>query len=380
MKFRERLNMVEARMHSIVADRCDEKFHLYIRLVTESVAFNSFIMLTIFLNAITIAVDTDENLKMDFGEILEALDNTFLAVYTVEFVLKFYAEPISYWKSSYNLFDFFVLVISFVQTAMIWTGVGESRLSALRVLRALRTLRTLRTVSFIEGLQVLVTALIDTVRAWVINIIALLLLMMFVFAILGYYFFGTSPDGDKENWGTLGRAMLTLFSYVTADGWTDIQDRLDARNLVYSRIYTMVFIFMGHFIFSNVFIGVIIMNISESTEEFKLKQQHEREEMVRHKKEFMMMRQHNDVKQMMEKQRSGNYSNFHDMVEDFEKGLRHEDSTMMSDLSTNILWLETFIRTLDHMDTTMYSIQQLHFELANLLANRVESKLNSTKH
>ena len=80
--------MVEARMHSIVADRCDEKFHLYIRLVTESVAFNSFIMLTIFLNAITIAVDTDENLKMDFGEILEALDNTFLAVYTVEFVLK----------------------------------------------------------------------------------------------------------------------------------------------------------------------------------------------------------------------------------------------------------------------------------------------------
>ena len=34
----------------------------------------------------------------------------------------------------------------------------------------------------------------------------------------------------------------------------------------------------------------------------QVQQQHEREEMVRHKKEFMMMRQHNDVKQMMEKQ------------------------------------------------------------------------------
>ena len=53
------------------------------------------------------------------------------------------------------------------------------------------------------------------------------------------------------------------------------------------------------------------------------------------------------------KQRSGHFSNFHEMVADFEKGLRHDDSTMVSDLSTNILWLETFIRTLDHTDTTM---------------------------
>ena len=66
----------------------------------------------------------------------------------------------------------------------------------------------------------LVTALLDTVRAWVINIIALLLLLMFVFAIMGYYFFGTSDNGDKEYWGTLGRAMLTLFSYVTVSSAT----------------------------------------------------------------------------------------------------------------------------------------------------------------
>ena len=39
--------------------------------------------------------------------------------------------------------------------------------------------------------------------------------MMFIFAIMGYYFFGASPNGDKEYWGTLGRSMLTLFSYVT---------------------------------------------------------------------------------------------------------------------------------------------------------------------
>jgi cation channel sperm-associated protein 3 len=63
--------------------------------------------------------------------------------------------------------------------------------------------------------KVLVTALLDTLRKWVIHIILLLFLLMFLFAIMGYYFFGYKDDSDKENWGTLDRSMLTLFSYVT---------------------------------------------------------------------------------------------------------------------------------------------------------------------
>ena len=39
-------------------------------------------------------------------------------------------------------------------------------------------------------LQVLVVALIDTLKTWVIHIIILLLFVMFFFAVLGYYFFG----------------------------------------------------------------------------------------------------------------------------------------------------------------------------------------------
>jgi len=85
MKLAKRANM---RLHAIILHRCDEKVHLYIRVVTESFAFNAFIMMTIFLNAITIAIDTDENLKTEYGQTFEALDNTFLGIYTVEFVLK----------------------------------------------------------------------------------------------------------------------------------------------------------------------------------------------------------------------------------------------------------------------------------------------------
>lgn len=41
------------------------------------------------------------------------------------------------------------------------------------------------------------------------------------------------------------------------DGWTEIQKDLDKRP--YSQWFTVIFIFLGHFIFTNLFIGIIIM-------------------------------------------------------------------------------------------------------------------------
>lgn len=80
---------------------------------------------------------------------------------------------------------------------------------------ALRAMRTLRFISFLKGLQVLVTALIQTFRSSVLYLLLLLLIIMFLFGIMGYYFFGYDEQGDKENWGTLGTAFLSLFTYVT---------------------------------------------------------------------------------------------------------------------------------------------------------------------
>ena len=80
---------------------------------------------------------------------------------------------------------------------------------------ALRTLRTLRSVSFIRGLQVLVSALIQTFTSSVFYLLLLLLILMFLFAIMGHYFFGYEEGGDKENWGTFGQSMMSLFTFVT---------------------------------------------------------------------------------------------------------------------------------------------------------------------
>ncbi|XP_071954234.1 cation channel sperm-associated protein 3-like [Antedon mediterranea] len=261
--------------------RPDLKFHKFVVKVTESGIFNAFIMVTILLNALVMAVETDSVLKIKYRTVFIVRDEIFLEIYTytLEFILKIYAEPIRYFYSSYNLFDLFVLVISYMQVILVNVMSGSTNLSALRILRALRTLRTLRTVSFVKGLQVLVTALLDTIRNSVLNVVLLLFLLMFLFSIMGYYFFGYKElQSDKENWGHLGSAMLTLFSHVTADGWTDFQGRLDALGMAGSRFYTILFIFLGHFVFTNVFIALIIMNIHEATETYRDEQIKERQQ------------------------------------------------------------------------------------------------------
>ena len=62
--------------------------------------------------------------------------------------------------------------------------------------------------------QVLLTALIDTMKKSFVNVMLILVFIMFLFAIFGYYLFGY-VGGDERNWGDLGTAFLTLFSFVT---------------------------------------------------------------------------------------------------------------------------------------------------------------------
>lgn len=41
-------------------------------------------------------------------------------------------------------------------------------------------------------------------------------MLMAFFAVVGYYMFGYEDNAsDKEHWGNLSTAMLTLFTYVT---------------------------------------------------------------------------------------------------------------------------------------------------------------------
>jgi hypothetical protein len=99
------------------------------------------------------------------------------------FGLGFIYNKGSYLRDAWNILDF-VIVVSGYATFMLGSG-GSTNISALR---SFRVLRPLRTISGIEGLRVIVSALISSIPL-LRDTILVLCFFFFIFAIAGVQLF-----------------------------------------------------------------------------------------------------------------------------------------------------------------------------------------------
>ncbi|XP_078087581.1 cation channel sperm-associated protein 3-like [Mustelus asterias] len=346
--------------------RRDAVFYNYVKRLTKSWLFKGCIFTTILANSLFMALETDYKLAIKLYVFFDVAEQFFLAVYTVEFLAKIYVDPIKYWKIGFNVFDFIVLSLSFIHRFF-----PPKYKRSMDWFQIVRPLRTLRTISFIRGLQVLSAALVSTLKN-VLFVLFLLFLLMTVFALIGYYFYGRQDAGDFKNWGNLRSAFFTLFSLVTLDGWTDLQAETGRLGFTSSRIFIIGFILLGCFLFFNLFIGVVIINIRETTKEFNKGVQAERETMLIQKKQAILQRQQSHITDLMEKQKTSQFASFSEMVEKFKQTLRHDDYVLLDDLCSSLSFIDIYLTSLDEQDNTLYKLQQLYFETSYVLGNLLE--------
>ena len=143
------------------------------------------------------------------GEI-DAVEHSIIWIFVFEAVVKIVAEvfqPIRYFDSNWNRFDFIIVVMSFAPT-------GDAAIF-LRLLRLLRILKLLRV---FPQLTVLVTALIRGFSS-LGYIGGILVLFFYIFAIMGNIFFAAN---DPWHFGNLHLAIFSLFRVATLEDWTDI--------------------------------------------------------------------------------------------------------------------------------------------------------------
>jgi cation channel sperm-associated protein 3 len=77
-------------------------------------------------------------------------------------------------------------------------------------------------------IQVLITALVETLKTHVLSVLILLFLLMYITSIIAFYFFSPNPK-LRTPWGNILTGMLRLFSFVT------VQNKIldgNARNFV----------------------------------------------------------------------------------------------------------------------------------------------------
>ena len=223
------------------------------RIVT-SALFTTVIVTTILVNAVVLGLHTYDSVDERWGRLLDLVNALCLAVFVVELGLRlaaYWPRPGAFFRDGWNVFDFCVIGAAFIP------GVRENS----TLLRLVRLLRIVRLVRLLPDFRVLLLGVWRSVPP-LASIGAVTLLVLFVYGMVGWTFFG---DSLPEHWGNIGRAMLTLFVMLTLENFpVYMEEAMEVEPWAW--IYFVSFILVAAFIVLNVLIGIVLNSMEEARE------------------------------------------------------------------------------------------------------------------
>ena len=215
-----------------------------------------------------------------WSERLQSRANYFFTVcYFLEMALKLVAYGRYYFYSTWNNFDFVLVLTSLVDvyvdatsaaaTAAGGTGGFAFNPATLRVLKTVRMARLLRLVRRLKRLRTLIVAFVTALPSFA-NILLLEAIMLFVFAVLGVSLFAHTPDGEyihaHANFDTLQMGYLTLFSAATGENWNGLMHECHQAHGEAIPFF-VVFNLIATFVLLNLVIAVILENYGQSVDD-----------------------------------------------------------------------------------------------------------------
>ncbi|MBN9886731.1 ion transporter [Salipiger abyssi] len=225
------------------------------------------IMGVILFNAIILGLETSQGAMDAAGWLIVTLDGICLAIFVAELVAKLYARGLAFFRSGWNVFDFFVVGI-----ALVPAGQG------LAVLRALRILRLLRVVSVAPTLRRVVEGFVSALPG-----------MGSVFLLMGVIFYISAVIATKlfaaafPQWfGTLGASFYSLFQIMTLESWSMGIVRPVMEVYPEAWLFFVPFILVTTFAVVNLVVGLIVNSMQEAhAEESNAATDHYRDEVLR---------------------------------------------------------------------------------------------------
>ena len=224
--------------------------------IVENSTFKNTITVLIILNAITLGMDTMDDLPDALRTAFRFFDIFVLGVFVVELALKIYAWRLEFFKNGWNIFDFVVVAVSLVPHAQ-----------AFQVLRSLRVLRVLRLLHVVPMMKRIVEALFSALPGMG-AIIAVLALIVYAGAVMATTLYGKTDDPDVYAlFHDLPASAFTLFQVMTMDGWRNevVQKVMDDGHPL-AWIFFLVFIFLASFAILNLFIALIVEALQSEAE------------------------------------------------------------------------------------------------------------------
>lgn len=252
------------------------------RAVAESLLFQRVVLAAILVGATTVGLETYPALVERFGGPLHAIDRIVVGIFVLEAIVKMTAHGGRFWryfKDPWNDFDFAIVVLCLIPAVGPYAA----------VVRLARVLRALRLVTAVPRLQIIVSSMMKALPS-MSYVWLLLLLLFYVYAVLGVFLFRAN---DPLHFEDLQTALITMFRVVTLEDWTDVlyiaihgsdayvgYEAMNHTGLVAvsqaqpvkAVLFFVSFVLLGTVVILNLVIGVIISSMEEA--------QHEREQQL----------------------------------------------------------------------------------------------------
>merc|ERR1719507_1391211 len=239
------------------------------------------------LNMISMMCD-HYNQSKEWTFVLDNLNLGFIVIFSAEMFMKMFALRHYYFAEPWNLFDFFVVMMSLA--SLFLSDLIEKYFvspTLLRVVRVVKVGRVLRLIKSAKGIRTLLFSLIMSMPA-LLNICLLLFLVMFIFAVFGMSLFKNvqirGGFNDVHNFKTFFKTFILLFQMATSAGWdgtlnaifddtdcklpdSEIGETGDCGKFAAGIAYMVMYLVLSFLIIVNMYIAVILENYSQATED-----------------------------------------------------------------------------------------------------------------
>jgi len=233
--------------------------------------FSNLTTIIIIVYASILGFKTLGDVSTTYSALWVIVDYSVNLYFVFEIAVKMVAEKrtLNFFKSKWNLFDFFIVVITLLP-------LESSGYAA--VARLMRVFKILRLFTARPELKAILDMLIKAIPA-IIDIVILMFIIFYIYAIIGSFIFVDLPSGL---WKDFLISMLTLFRILTFEDWTDVM--YEAMEVYpWSWIYFISFIIIAAFVFFNLFVAVIIgemQKLQEKDMKEELQEDHNKLDLV----------------------------------------------------------------------------------------------------
>ena len=198
------------------------------------------------------------------------IKSALLSVYSLETLLILLGKDFTCKQGDF-IFNSLVLIIALIELVISITL--QEIYVGLSVIRAVSLIQIFKYTKFWSQLSSIIKSFVESMQG-VAGLMTVLIIVLTIYALLGNQLFSQSHK-RRESLGTFDTffsSLLLSFVLLTGDNWTTYlaESNKNSESIAYTAIiilYFLSFVVIGNFILMNVFLGIIVDNLTSDYEE-----------------------------------------------------------------------------------------------------------------